>query len=78
MGALKKIKGGNAVGMDGIVIEMLKNGGFRSDRGYMDQILLFKQLVEKYREKRKELYVALMHLEKAYDKVCRKKTVEDA
>ena len=44
----------------------------------MDQILLFKQLVEKYREKRKELYVALMHLEKAYDKVCRKKTVEDA
>ena len=27
MGALKKMKGGKASGMDGIVIEMLKNGG---------------------------------------------------
>ena len=30
-----------------------------------------KQLVEKYREKRKELHVAFMDLEKGYDKVCR-------
>ena len=30
-----------------------------------------KHLVEKYREKRKELYVAFMDLEKPYDKVCR-------
>ena len=30
-----------------------------------------KQLVDKFREKRKELYVALMNLEKVYDKVCR-------
>ena len=27
MGALKKMKGGKAAGMDGIVVEMLKNGG---------------------------------------------------
>ena len=27
MGALKKMKGGKAVGMDGIVVEMLRNGG---------------------------------------------------
>ena len=26
MGALKKMKGGKAAGMDGIVVEMLKNG----------------------------------------------------
>ena len=30
-----------------------------------------KQLVEKYREKRKELHIAFMDLEKAYDKMCR-------
>ena len=27
MGALKKIKGGKAAGMDGIVLKMLKDGG---------------------------------------------------
>ena len=30
-----------------------------------------KLLDEKYRGKRKEMYVAFMHLEKAYGKVCR-------
>ena len=45
--------------------------GFRSGRGCIDQIFVLKQLVEKYREKRKELHVAFMDLEKAYDKVCR-------
>ena len=30
-----------------------------------------KQLVENYKEKRKEVHVAFMDLEKAYDKVCR-------
>ena len=29
-------------------------------------------LVEKYRVKRREMYVAFMNLEKAYEKVCRK------
>ena len=28
MGALKKMKGGKAAGMNGIVVEMLKNGIF--------------------------------------------------
>ena len=32
---------------------------------------VLKQLVEKYREKRKELHVTFMDLEKAYDKVYR-------
>ena len=31
-----------------------------------------KQLVEKYRKTRKELYVAFIDLDKMYDKVCRK------
>ena len=48
-----------------------EQGGFRSGRGCIDQIFVLKQLVEKYREKRKELYVAFMKLEKAYDKVCK-------
>ena len=30
-----------------------------------------KQLVKKYREKREEVHVAFIYLEKAYDKVCR-------
>ena len=30
-----------------------KQGGFRSDRGCIDQIFLSKQLVEKYREKKR-------------------------
>ena len=48
-----------------------EQGGFRSGRGCKDQIFVLKQLVEKYREKRKEFHVAFMDLEKAYDKVCR-------
>ena len=49
----------------------MEQGGFRSGRGCVDQIFVLKQLVEKYREKRKELHVTFMDLEKAYDKVCR-------
>ena len=45
--------------------------GFRSGRKCTDQTFVLKQLVEKYREKRKELHVALMDLEKAYDRVYR-------
>ena len=33
--------------------------------------ICIEELVEKYRKKRKELYVAVMDLEKAYNKVCR-------
>ena len=46
-------------------------GGFRSGSGCIDQILVLKQLVEKYREKRKKMHVAFIYLELAYDKVCR-------
>ena len=35
------------------------------------QIFVLKQLVKKYREKRKRLHVAFMEMEKAYDKVCK-------
>ena len=38
--------------------------------GCIGQILVLKQLVEKYREKKMELYVTFMDLKKAYDKVC--------
>ena len=47
--------------------------GSRPGRGCIDQIFVLKQLVKKYREKRKELHAAFMGLEKAYDKVCREK-----
>ena len=50
-----------------------EQGGFRSGRGCIDQIIILKQFVEKYREKRKELHVAFMNLEKAYNKACREK-----
>ena len=45
--------------------------GSRPGRGCIDQIFVLKQLVQKYREKRKEVHVAFMDMEKAYDQVCR-------
>ena len=60
-----------------IVIESVKEqvaeeqGGFRSSRGCIDKLFVLKQLVEKYRAKRKELHVAFMDLEKTLNKVCR-------
>ena len=46
-------------------------GGFRSGRGCLPQISVQKQLVEKYSDKRKEVYIVLMDPEKAYDKICK-------
>ena len=43
-----------------------EQGGLRSARGCIDQIFVLKQLVEKYREKRKGLHKAIMDLEEAY------------
>ena len=48
-----------------------EQGGFRLGRRFIDQIFVLKQLVEKYREKRKELHNIAFIVEKAYDKVCR-------
>ena len=42
--------------------------GFRSGRESIDQILILKQLVYGYREKRKELYV--VHMVKFVEKHC--------
>ena len=39
--------------------------GFRSGRGSIDHTFIMRQLVWRYREKRKPLYVAFMDLEKA-------------
>ena len=46
-----------------------KQRGFLSGGGGVDQIFVSKRLVKKYKEKRKELYVPFMDLEKAYDKI---------
>lgn len=46
-------------------------GGFRRGRGCMNQIFTVRQICEKYLAKGKEVYVAFMDLEKAYDRVDR-------
>ena len=43
---------------------MEEQGVFRSGGGCIDQIFVLKQLVEKYREKRKKPYGAFIDLEK--------------
>ena len=51
---------------------MYDEGRFRNGRECGNQIFILKQLVEKYREKkRKELFVLFMDLIKVYDKICR-------
>ena len=45
--------------------------GFRGGRGCIDQIFSVRQVVEKYLEKDRKLYIAFMDLEKAYDRVDR-------
>ena len=40
-------------------------------RGTTDAIFEVRQLMEKHREKQKELHMVLIHLEKAYDRVPR-------
>ena len=43
--------------------------GFRSGTRYVDQVLVMKQMSEKFVDKNKCLYVAYMDLEKVYDMV---------
>ena len=45
--------------------------GFRSGRGTTDAIFIVRQLQEKYREKKKDLYFAFIDLEKAFDRMPR-------
>ena len=48
-----------------------EQGGFRRGKGCVDQIFTLKQLNEKYTEGGKELHLAFIDLEKAYDRVDR-------
>ena len=43
--------------------------GFRRDRGCTDQIFIVRQICEKYLGKDKDVYLAFLDLEKAYDRV---------
>ncbi len=49
-----------------------KQGGFWKGRGCVNQIFAVKILVEKYLEKDRKLFAAVMDLEKAYDRVDKK------
>ena len=54
---------------EGEVMEV--QGGFRRGRGCVDQIFTIRQLSEKVLEKNKQMVIACIDLEKAYDKVSR-------
>jgi Reverse transcriptase (RNA-dependent DNA polymerase) len=45
--------------------------GFMSGRSIMDMIFLIRQLMERHREQKKDLYMIFIDLEKAYDKISR-------
>ena len=48
-----------------------EQGGFRQERGCVDQIFTAKQIGEKAREKKCKMYLGFMDLEKTYDRVNR-------
>ena len=55
---------------------MKEKGGFRAMRGCIDQVFTLRQVMEKGIEKRRELFMAFIDLEKAYDRVNRVKLWE--
>ena len=52
--------------------------GFVPGRGTTDAIFIFCQLQEKYFATKKQLYIAIVDLEKAVDRVRRKNTMVDS
>ena len=46
-----------------------EQGGFRAGRGCADELFTLKQTGEKTEEKKRKVYVGLIDLEKAYDRV---------
>ena len=48
-----------------------EQGGFRRGRGCVDQVFALRTIIEKYLETKKDVFIAFMDLEKAYDRVDR-------
>jgi predicted phosphoadenosine phosphosulfate sulfurtransferase len=52
------------------VINVTENQfGFISGKSTMEEIFLIRQLMERYKKQKKDLYIVFIDLEKAYDKM---------
>ena len=48
----------------------------RSGRGCVDKIFVLKELAEKCKKRRKEVYISCIDFEKVYEEVCTGETME--